>query len=122
MKGKRGQAPPSETPPPVQDAWGTFGASLRVSDEKMQGEAGLPFQNPTLGAAIGRRGEDGLNRPGGPGPTRDSGFFSSTRVAAAAPPCTSDPGLGDLGKTDSHARAEPLLTATPGLVEKECAR
>ncbi len=68
-----------------------------MSDEKRQGEAGLPFQNPTLGAAIGRQPEDGLTRPGGPGPTRDSGFFSSTRVAAT-PPCTSDAKAGGGGR------------------------
>ena len=28
-------------------------------------------------------------------------------------------GVRDLGKTDSHARAEPLLAANPGLVREE---
>ena len=48
----------------------------------MQGEARLPFRNPSRSAKLRRRGEDQLTRPGTAGPTRDPGSFSSFLVPA----------------------------------------
>src|SRR5262249_27693797 len=104
-----GSPPPSPHPPRVPGSVGAPPARRSAAGYQVwrPGKAASPARaEPLLTAAPGARG----GRPPLPDPPRLSGTFGAPPALRFA----SGYQVWRPGKTDSHARAEPLLTAAPG--------